>query len=200
MTRFRFGNLQYFFRPCASSKPNGYTFPKVNEIIPYFCRRLHLHPIFFVKREILFFSPSPLRGKVEKSISPRKIKGETHIRPSRKRPNLSFHKMPSPSTAPTASDRSRASARSRGRFLPLFAARRSYANRRPSPPQSAPQPLCPSCTSLPRSCPFDSLQPTKSAAARPLIHCGVCKHGGEGEFELVFAGVSDDWLQHDRHQ
>ena len=133
MTRFRFGNLQYFFRPCASSKPNGYTFPKVNEIIPYFCRHLHLHPIFFVKREILFFSPSPLRGKVEKSISPRKIKGETHIRPSRKRPNLSFHKMPSPSTAPTASDRSRASARSRGRFLPLFAARRSYAKSPPVP-------------------------------------------------------------------
>ena len=133
MTRFRFGNLQYFFRPCASSKPNGYTFSKVNEIIPYFCRRLHLHPNFFVKKEILFFSPSPLRGKVEKSISPRKIKGETHIRPSRKRPNLSFHKMPSSSTAPTASDRSRASARSRGRFLPLFAARRSYAKLPPVP-------------------------------------------------------------------
>ena len=50
-------------------------------------------------------------------------------------------------------------------------------NRRPSPPQSAPQPLRSSCTSLPRSCPFDSLQPTKSAAARPLIHCGLRKQG-----------------------
>ena len=89
----------------------------------------------FVKREFLFFSPSPLRGKVEKSISPRKIRGKTQICPSAKRLKLPFHKMSSPSSALTASDRSRALARPRGRFLPLFTARRSYAK---SPPVSTP--------------------------------------------------------------
>ena len=133
MTRFRFGNLQYFFRPCASSKPNGYTFPKVNEIIPYFCRRLHLHPIFLSRGKFYFPHPPPCGGKSKSRFRPVKSRVKRTSAPRANARICLFTKCPRP---PPLRPPATAPEPLRGRevgFLPLFAARRSYAKSPPVP-------------------------------------------------------------------
>ena len=188
MTQFRFGNPQYFFWPCASSKPNGYTFPKVSEIIPYFCRRLHLHPIFLSRGKFYFSRPPPCGGKSKSRFRPVKSRVKRTSAPRANARICLFTKCPRP---PPPRPPATAPEPLRGRevgFCPSSPPVALVPDRRPSPPQSAPQPLRSSCTSLPRSCPFDSLQPTKSAAARPLIHCGLFgeRHERQGRYDGIW--------------
>ena len=143
MTQFRFGNPQYFFRPCASSKPNGYTFPKVNEIIPYFCHRLHLHPIFLSRGKFYFSRPPPCGGKSTSQFRPVKSRVKRTSAPRANARICLFTKCPRP---PQPRPPATAPEPLRGRevgFCPSSQPVALVPDRRPYPPQSAPRPLQP---------------------------------------------------------
>ena len=139
-------------------------------------------PPEFLSRGNFYFSRSPpCGGKSRNRFHPVKSRVKRTSAPRANARICLFTKCPRP---PPPRPPATAPEPLRGRevgFCPSSPPAALTPNRRSSPPQSAPQTLRPSCTSLPRSCPFDPLQPTKSAAARPLIHCGLFGERHEGK-------------------
>ena len=136
---------------------------------------------FFLSRGKFYFSrPPPCGGKSKSRFRPVKSRVKRTSAPRANARICLFTKCPRP---PPPRPPATAPEPLRGRevgFAPL---------RRPSllcqiaariHPNPTLEPFNLTCTSLPRSCPFNPLQPTKSAATRPLIHCGLPEPQSEG--------------------